>query len=77
MAQKTTLKEFESVFPKLEEALLEHAQSFKLPEKELAWYKAVSRHACSCCAVPYHRLSSDRCISTTTVSRDEHTGRKM
>lgn len=41
MAQKTTLKEFESVFPKLEEALVEHAKSFKLPEKELAWYKAV------------------------------------
>lgn len=42
MAQKTTLNEFESVFPKLEEALVEHAKSFKLPEKELAWYKAVS-----------------------------------
>jgi len=53
MAQKTTLKEFESVFPKLEEALLEHAQSFKLPEKEVAWYKAVSQSpwplsVCSC-----------------------------
>jgi len=43
MAQKTTLKEFESVFPKLEAALLEHAKSFKLPEKELAWYQAVSQ----------------------------------
>ncbi|KAL8389007.1 hypothetical protein RB595_008867 [Gaeumannomyces hyphopodioides] len=39
MAQKTTLKEFESVWPKLEEVLLDHAKSYKLPEKELAWYK--------------------------------------
>ncbi|KLU82791.1 farnesyl pyrophosphate synthase [Magnaporthiopsis poae ATCC 64411] len=39
MAQKTTLKEFESVWPKLEEVLLDHARSYKLPEKELAWYK--------------------------------------
>ncbi|KAK3325396.1 isoprenoid synthase domain-containing protein [Apodospora peruviana] len=39
MAQKTTLQEFESVFPKLEEALLEHARSYKLPAKELEWYK--------------------------------------
>ncbi|KAK0674139.1 isoprenoid synthase domain-containing protein [Cercophora samala] len=37
--QKTTLQEFESVFPKLEEVLLEHAKSYNLPEKELAWYK--------------------------------------
>ncbi|KAK3944962.1 isoprenoid synthase domain-containing protein [Diplogelasinospora grovesii] len=40
MAQKTTLKEFESVFPKLEEVLLEYAKSYNLPEKELEWYKA-------------------------------------
>lgn len=39
MAQKTTLKEFESVWPKLEEVLIDHAKSYKLPEKELAWYK--------------------------------------
>ncbi|KAL6875334.1 terpenoid synthase [Trichoderma longibrachiatum] len=39
MAQKTTLKEFESVYPKLEEALLDHARSYKLPEKELNWFK--------------------------------------
>ncbi|KAL6910787.1 terpenoid synthase [Trichoderma evansii] len=39
MAQKTTLKEFESVYPKLEEALLDHARSYKLPAKELAWFK--------------------------------------
>lgn len=41
MAQKTTLKEFESVYPKLEEALLEHAKSYKLPQVELDWYKKV------------------------------------
>ncbi|KAK0635207.1 isoprenoid synthase domain-containing protein [Bombardia bombarda] len=39
MAQKTTLKEFESIFPKLEAALLDHAKSYKLPQKELDWYK--------------------------------------
>ncbi|KAL6807189.1 terpenoid synthase [Trichoderma sp. SZMC 28013] len=39
MAQKTTLKEFEAVYPKLEEALLDHAKSYKLPEKELEWFK--------------------------------------
>ncbi|AEO62873.1 ebb022f8-3d67-42dd-86aa-e6c8968d09ea [Thermothielavioides terrestris] len=39
MAQKTTLKEFEAVFPKLEEALVEHAKSYNLPEQALEWYK--------------------------------------
>jgi farnesyl diphosphate synthase len=41
MAQKTTLKEFEAVFPKLEEVLLKHAQSYKLPQQALEWYKRV------------------------------------
>ncbi|KUI71787.1 Farnesyl pyrophosphate synthase [Cytospora mali] len=40
MAQKTTLKEFEDVFPKLEADLLEQAKSYNLPKGELAWYKA-------------------------------------
>ncbi|CAM1508231.1 Fc.00g050790.m01.CDS01 [Cosmosporella sp. VM-42] len=39
MAQKTTLKEFESVYPKLEAALLDHAKSYKLPQEQLDWYK--------------------------------------
>ncbi|ROW06107.1 hypothetical protein VMCG_04665 [Cytospora schulzeri] len=39
MAQKTTLKEFEAVFPKLEADLLEQAQKYKLPKGELEWYK--------------------------------------
>ena len=42
MAQKTTLKEFEAVFPKLEEAILDHARSYKLPDSELKWFKQVS-----------------------------------
>jgi len=42
MAQKTTLKEFESVYPKLEEALLDQAKGYKLPARELEWYKRVS-----------------------------------
>jgi hypothetical protein len=41
MAQKTTLKEFESVFPKLEEVLLDHAKSYNLPTQALEWYKKV------------------------------------
>lgn len=41
MAQKTTLKEFEAVYPKLEEALLDHAKSYKLPATELNWLKKV------------------------------------
>ncbi|KAK7430396.1 hypothetical protein QQZ08_003144 [Neonectria magnoliae] len=39
MAQKTNLKEFESVYLKLEEALLDHARSYKLPQEQLEWYK--------------------------------------
>lgn len=42
MAQKTTLKEFESVYPKLEEAILDHARSYKLPQGELDWLTKVS-----------------------------------
>lgn len=42
MAQKTTLKEFESVYPKLEEVLLDQAKGYKLPARELEWYKRVS-----------------------------------
>ncbi|EAQ86480.1 farnesyl pyrophosphate synthetase [Chaetomium globosum CBS 148.51] len=39
MAQKTTLQEFEAVFPKLEAALVEHANTYKLPAQALDWYK--------------------------------------
>jgi hypothetical protein len=42
MAQQTTLQEFEAVFPKLEAALLEHANGYKLPKQALDWYKQVS-----------------------------------
>lgn len=41
MAQRTTLQEFEAVFPKLEADLIEHAESYKLPQKQLDWYKEV------------------------------------
>ena len=40
--QKTTLKEFEAVYPKLEAAILDHAKSYKLPDTELQWFKKVS-----------------------------------
>ncbi|KAI9149303.1 Farnesyl pyrophosphate synthase [Paramyrothecium foliicola] len=39
MAKRTTLQEFESVWPKLEDAILDHARSYKLPAKELEWLK--------------------------------------
>ncbi|KYK61534.1 Farnesyl pyrophosphate synthetase [Drechmeria coniospora] len=39
MAQKTTLKEFEAVYPKLEEDILDHARSYNLPQAELDWLK--------------------------------------
>ncbi|KXX78749.1 Farnesyl pyrophosphate synthase [Madurella mycetomatis] len=39
MAQTTNLKEFEAVYPKLEEALVEHAKSYNLPKQALDWYK--------------------------------------
>jgi hypothetical protein len=45
MAKTTTLKEFESVFPKLVEDLLDHAKQYKLPEEFVKWYKAVSPYA--------------------------------
>jgi farnesyl diphosphate synthase len=42
MAQRTTLKEFEAVFPKLEEVVLAHAKQYGLPQPYLDWYKKVS-----------------------------------
>lgn len=38
----TTLKEFETVFPKLVEDLKEHCQKYKLPEQALKWFEQVS-----------------------------------
>lgn len=42
MAKATTLKEFESVFPKLVEDVLDAAKKYGAPENALDWYKAVS-----------------------------------
>ncbi|KAI1771930.1 terpenoid synthase [Hypoxylon cercidicola] len=39
MAKKTTLKEFESVFPKLEEDLLAWVKQYNLPQEQQEWYK--------------------------------------
>ncbi|KAI1762719.1 terpenoid synthase [Hypoxylon sp. FL1150] len=41
MAKKTTLKEFESVFPKLEEDLLAWVKQYNLPQEQQEWYKKV------------------------------------
>ncbi|KAI1376451.1 terpenoid synthase [Hypoxylon crocopeplum] len=41
MAKKTTLKEFEAVFPKLEEDLLAWVQQYNLPQQQQDWYKKV------------------------------------
>lgn len=42
MAQRVTLQQFESVYPKLKEAILDHAKSYNLPEGELKHYIRVS-----------------------------------
>ena len=42
MAKTTTLKEFESVFPKLVEDVLEHSKTYKLPDEFVSWFKNVS-----------------------------------
>jgi farnesyl diphosphate synthase len=39
MAKRTTLQEFEAVWPKVREAILDHARSYKLPADELEWFK--------------------------------------
>ena len=44
MAQQTTLKEFESVFPRLEQDLVDWAKQYKLPQEQLDWYTKVSQH---------------------------------
>ena len=41
MAKNATLKEFESVFPKPVEDLLDYPKQYKLPEEFVNWYKAV------------------------------------
>ncbi|KAK4500980.1 hypothetical protein PRZ48_006786 [Zasmidium cellare] len=40
----TTLKEFETVFPKLVEDLKEHCQKYKLPEQALKWFEESLNH---------------------------------
>ena len=41
MAKTTTLKEFESIFPRLTEDILDDAKKYNLPEAFVEWYKAV------------------------------------
>lgn len=57
----TTLKEFESVFPKLVEDLLAHAQKYNLPQQGQDWLKAVSfrlqEHICILYANHNHLVS--------------------
>ncbi len=74
MAQKTTLKEFESVFPKLEEALLAHARQYNLPEEFLKWYQTVS---CPPGDEPSARTAGPNIPPRTTEPRDERSRRKM
>jgi farnesyl diphosphate synthase len=37
MTERTTLKDFEAVFPKLEAVLTEHAKGYAFPQKEFEW----------------------------------------
>lgn len=41
MAKRTTRAEFESIFPKLTEVILEHAGAYKAPRQALDWFKQV------------------------------------
>ncbi|KAI1491207.1 isoprenoid synthase domain-containing protein [Biscogniauxia mediterranea] len=43
MAKKTTLKEFEAVYPKLEADILDWAKQYKLPQQQLDWYQRALR----------------------------------
>ena len=45
----TTLKEFETVFPKLVEDVKEHCKSYKLPDQALKWYEQVRTLQTSYC----------------------------
>ncbi len=64
MAQATTLKEFETVFPTLAEDLLAHAKQYGAPQMALDWYKAVRRPNYS------REASADQLI--TVVERQYH-----
>lgn len=41
MAKATTLREFESIFPKLVEDILAHSRQYNLPEDFVNWYRKV------------------------------------
>ncbi|RKF60920.1 Farnesyl pyrophosphate synthase [Erysiphe neolycopersici] len=41
MSKTTTIKQFEAVFPKLVEDLVNHAKQYNLPEEFIRWYEAV------------------------------------
>lgn len=41
----TTLKDFESVFPRLVDDLTEHCDGYKLPKNALTWFQKVP-HLC-------------------------------
>jgi hypothetical protein len=76
MATKTTLKEFEAVFPKLEEDLLNWAKSYNLPQQYLEWYKKVrwisslsSRHQIHPAEYEHIIVSSYHCSTAYLVRR--------
>ena len=71
MAQQTTLEELNSVYPKLEEALLEHARSYKLPQEQLDWYKKASLSRSEAIPKPLPKLT------LSEVSRGQPSRRKM
>jgi farnesyl diphosphate synthase len=43
MAKTTTLKEFESVFPKLVDDILSDAKKYNLPADFVQWYRNVDK----------------------------------
>lgn len=48
----TTLKEFETVFPKLVEDLKAHCEHYKLPTQALEWFEKVSATPTTQCNKP-------------------------
>lgn len=71
MATKTTLQEFESVFPKLEADVLEWAKKYNLPQEQLDWFKKVGPLSYGLASALFPGSLAD----ITVVSRGQHTRR--
>lgn len=55
-AETTTLQEFESIYPKLQAAILDHAKSYKLPQGEMNWFKLVRKRP-NCARLNFYMIT--------------------